>query len=279
MANAQNGGVSAAEAMWLQKLKERYGSLQQRLIFALTHSAQVDPEQLPGIRDKVCGNLSKAVGFAPEKILCVDSIAYQDGVADNELLLIENSGIPQLQAYLSECVAAARETLQKARKADVTKRWQDAIKQIDYCKGNCLQMMQKQSSERQIVGIQDIFAKTENALTNTISGFATLYGGMSFLKGGESFEGTDRSSLKSSARSHVRDFASEVLSDAKDAARRIAERAQADYGNTGLNSAYFKKCSEVNSILEKLHIELVQQGVRINAPQEIQLHQIGRAHV
>ena len=272
VANAQNGGVSAAEAMWLQKLKERYGSLQQRLIFALTHSAQVDPEQLPGIRDKVCGNLSKAVGFAPEKILCVDSIAYQDGVADNELLLIENSGIPQLQAYLSECVAAARETLQKAQKADVTKRRQDAIKQIDYCKGNCLQMMQKQSSERQIVGIQDIFAKTENALTNTISGFATLYGGMSFLKGGESFEGTDRSSLKSSARSHVRDFASEVLSDAKDAARRIAERAQADYGNTGLNSAYFKKCSEVNSILEKLHIELVQQGVRINAPQEIQLH-------
>ena len=272
VASAQNGGISAAEAEWLQRLKERYRSLQQRLILALTHSAQVESEQLPGIRDKVRCDISKAVGFAPEQILCVDSITCQDGVAAAEPLLIEYSGIPQLQAYLSERVATAKATLKKAWKADIAERQQDLIKQLDYCKGNCLQTIQKLSSERQIAGIQDIFAKTEKALTNTISGSVTLYGGMSFIKGGESFEGKDRSSLKRSARNHVQNFTSEVLREAKNAAWRIAECAQADYGNTGLNSAYFKKCSEVNSILEKLHVALLRQGVRINFQQDIQLH-------
>lgn len=68
VANAQNGGISAAEAEWLQKLKARYGSLQQRLIYVLTHCTQVEPEQLPAIQEKTIGDFKKAVEFEPERI-------------------------------------------------------------------------------------------------------------------------------------------------------------------------------------------------------------------
>lgn len=130
VSSAQNGGISEAEAVWLQKLKDRYGSLQQRLIFALTHCAQVERGQLPAIREKVCEDLEKALDFSPEQIFCVDSVTYQSGVEIKENLLIESSGIHGLQKHIAEKIAVADKLLTQAWISDRAQRQKDVQKQI-----------------------------------------------------------------------------------------------------------------------------------------------------
>lgn len=277
VANAQNGGVSAAEAMWLQKLKERYGSLQQRLIFALTHSAQVDPEQLPGIRDKVCGNLSKAVGFAPEKILCVDSIAYQDGVADNELLLIENSGIPQLQAYLSECVAAARETLQKARKADVTKRRQDILGQIEKIRNGLKNKVDTaaEAGKKQIAVLDRIWAEFDQKLASAMpkTDISPIFA--RFLDLGfdccSDIHDRSQSSLKRQMRSYLRPYYDKRREVVQDEVNRVMDdlRSYYRYCDQGLDSEYARYRNQSNTVFEQWILNLQKQGVPVSMKQDI----------
>ena len=271
VASAQNGGISAVEAAWLKNLKEQYGSLQQRLIFVLTHCTQVEQEQLPAICDKICEDCKKAVGFVPEQLLCVDSITFQDGKSQNEPLLTESSGIPKLQEYLVKRIAGAENTLREAQVAELAARQRDVAMRIERCTDCCRQMIQKLSSQKQFSDIKRMFDNAEQTLINTTSGSATFYGGMSLVRGGESFEGKNGGDLKRSARDHVRNFVREVLDEAGDATEKMLERALADYGNVGLDSAYYKKCSEVNQVLEKLTAALAQQEIYLNAYQEIQI--------
>lgn len=271
VANAQDGGISASEAAWLQKLKERYGSLQQRLIFVLTHSAQVDAEQLPMIKEKVCGDLTNAIGFEPKQTLCVDSVMYQDGKVQNEPLLTKNSGIPQLQVCLAEHITGATEILREVQENERAARQCDVIMQIKHCSDICCQMIQRLSKQEQFANVKDLFLNAEEAIKKATSDSAAVYDWMRYCSGNERFEGKDKSSLNSSARNYVRNFVSETLDAAKDAGQKIYERAQADYGNTGLDSAYFKKCNVVNRILDELRVSLGRHGVQINACREIQI--------
>lgn len=271
VANAQDGGISAAEAEWLQKLKERYGSLQQRLIYVLTHCTQVDPEQLPVIREKVLGDFKKAVEFEPEHIFCVDSITYQDGTTQNEPLLTQSSGIPQLKSCLDERIAGAEKTLRDVQEAELAARQKDLTNQIEHCKDFCRQRIQKVSSQTQLAEIKSLVADAETKLTKSLSSSATFYGGMSWKGGGKTFEGRDGGSLKRSARDHVRNYARDTVEEAKRASARMAEQARKDYGTTGLDSAYFKKCNAINSILEELQVALAAHGVHLSNYQEIQI--------
>lgn len=271
VANAQNGGVSAAEAMWLQKLKERYGSLQQRLIFALTHSAQVDPEQLPGICEKVRGDFKKAVGFEPEPLLCVDSVTWQRGTGENKPALVERSGIPLLQGCLAEHIASAEKTLREAQENEIAARRRDMLNRIESFASSCRYRLQKASAQKQLADISAIFASTEKAVIRATDSHAYV-----FIKGivapyGESFEGKSEGTAKREARSYLESMARDLLSAARDSTASALDQAEQSYGNDGPNSDYFKKRSEINGILEKLLLSLVQQGTRIQAGERIQI--------
>ena len=260
-ANAQNGGISAAEAGWLQKLKERYGSLQHRLIYVLTHCAQVEPEQLPEIQKKILGDFRKAVEFEPEQVFCVDSITYQNGTAQNESLLTESSGIPQLKCCLAERIAGAEKTLREAQAAELVTRREDLTKRLEHCKKFCLRKIQESSAQKTSADIKTLFDTVKKTVTKALSDSTTFfYGGMSYVEGGKYFEGKNGGDLRRSAREHVRNFIKKELAEAKRATKRILERVEADYGNVGLNSVYFKKCNEINHALEELQAALGGAG-------------------
>lgn len=271
VANAQDGGISAAEAEWLQKLKARYSSLQQRLDLVLTHCTQVDPEQLPAIREKVCEDFRKALEFTPEQLLCVDSITYQDGKSQNEPLLTESSGVPKLRDDLAKRIVGAEETLREAQTAELAARREDVTKQLEHCADYCRRILQKLSAQKQSTEITSLFTRTEKMLADKISGSAGFPGWMRYMSESEDFEGRSNGSVKRDAKDHVRSFAQNVLDEAKDTTESMLDDAETIYGNAGLDSIYYKKCDEINRILEELQAALMKQGIRLGTYQDIQI--------
>lgn len=272
VANAQNGGISAAEAKWLQKLKARYGSLHQRLIYVLTHCTQVEPEQLSEILKKIVGDFKKAVEFEPEHIFCVDSITYQNGIGQNEPLLTEGSGILQLKSCLAERIAGAEKTLREARDAELAANWRDLIQQLEYRKDFCCQKIQELSVQKQSADIEKLFATTKKKLKDTLSDSVYFFGILVLETDHKTYyEGKNLGDLKRSASEYVKNYARKALSEAKRETESVLERAEKDYGNVGINSAYFKKCNEVNRILEELQVALTQLGIHLESYQEVQV--------
>lgn len=275
VANAQDGGISAAEALWLQKLKERYGSLQQRLIFVLTHSAQVDPEQLPMIQEKVCGDISKAVDFTPNQILCVDSITFQDGAADNELLLMEASGIPQLQAYLSGCVTDAAKTLQDAYKADITERKRELSKQITHCRNYCLDQITKVSGQSHREDVDALFAEAKENIAAICKRTADIGSTYVYVPYGQTrikrMGVTSPFSVEAAAKEALNQYYKECMSEARRKLSDCVDTIEKKYGTTGMNSFYFEACSSVNGILEKILLELRKLDIAVEKTSEISM--------
>lgn len=111
VSSAVSGGISQAEAAWLRMLRERYTQegLRQRLIFVLTKCGQADREQLPGIVERFRQDLENTVGF--RAVIPVDSVTYQKGAVEGKALLVEHSGIPDLEKQLAEKIAAADKLL------------------------------------------------------------------------------------------------------------------------------------------------------------------------
>lgn len=271
VANAQNGGVNESESVWLKKLKERYSALEQRLVCVLTHCTQVDPEQLPGIRDKVCEDFKKAVGFVPEPVFCVDSVTYQKGIGEDKPRLAEHSGIPELQKHLSERIAGAKETLRQVQADEAETQRCALVEQINDCMDLCEKQKAGLSSQSQRKAVKALLTKAEKKIHKECSSPVTLYGGLSFSGGAKSFEGKDGNSLKRQARDHVHTFAERRVRDAHKALDQMFSKARQDYGTTGVGSEYFKLCDRANRLLEELQLELTQYVASIRKIEEIHL--------
>lgn len=201
----------------------------------------------------------------------MDSVTYQNGTAQNEPLLTENSGISQLKSYLAERIAGAERTLREAQTAELSTRREDLTKRLEHCKSVCHQKIQGLSVKKTSEDLKNLFASAEKNLTGALSCSVTLYGGMDLHTDTKSFEGKNGGELRKAARERVKNFIRKVLNDAKNSTKSVLERAEADYGNVGLNSAYFKKCDEINRILEVLQAALSPYGVHLNLHQEIQV--------
>lgn len=165
VSNAQSGGVSEAEARWLQHLEKRYtaDSLKKRLIYVLTHCGQVEPEQLPDIERKFRSDLEKAIGFVPEQIFCVDSITYWEGKSKNVPLLVEDSGVLSLQEALSDRLAGAAELLEQVRKSELAARQSALLEHLDKVKKILEGWYEsaKQSHQKKITEIDTMWSEFE----------------------------------------------------------------------------------------------------------------------
>lgn len=263
VANAQNGGISSAEAKWLQRLKEQYGSLQQRLIYVLAHCSQVEPEQLPEIRKKTLNDFRKSVGLDPEWILCVDSITYQDGVTQNELLLSENSGIPQLKSCLDERVAGAEKTMREARDAELATRREDLTNRLEHCKKFCHKKtdgleatlaQQKQDIQK---GWSEFLSKLESVLSNRPSPYISRYMDHPSFRSYNEVKDTSESSVKRKAADCLHSRYNERESTLRKSVRQAKEDL-APYLRKGPGSKYWTMCSQVNQEFEAIVLKLLQ---------------------
>ena len=272
VSNAQSGGVSEAEARWLQHLEKRYtaDSLKKRLIYVLTHCGQVEPEQLPDIERKFRSDLEKAIGFVPEQIFCVDSILYQQGREQGEPILVEVSGVSGLHEYLKGWISDIDKLLMEAQNLEIETQRKAALEEINRCIMYCKEKMGEKLAQNLTKDWKSVFAEAKENLKKQTSSTVILRGtGRTYRGTGETFEGKDGYSLKRQARDYVRTFAADSVNDVRYSIEDIVQRAQEAYGNTGVDSEYFKCSNAVNQLLEELYLNLVQCGIQVDAPEAI----------
>lgn len=278
VSNAQNGGISESESAWLKKLKERYSALEQRLICVLTHCTQVDPEQLPGIRDKVCEDFKKAVGFAPNPVICVDSVSYQKGISEDKPRLADQSGIPQLQAFLAEQIADAERLLRQAGELEL-----DALRtsllalleQIYRSLGG--KYTQAEGARRkQLTKLDAAWEEMEKGLSESMSSvqdkqFDDVF--YFFLPSPHNSYESDikskweaRQKLESSLRSTYNGRA-QALDDTVEKLMWWRRR----YCINGMDSVYFSVCDSLNRTYERCVLALQKLGVSVSKTDEISI--------
>ena len=134
----------------------------------------------------------------------------------------------------------------------------------------CKEKMGEKLAQNLTKDWKSVFAEAKENLKKQTSSTAILRGSWWTYRGSsESFEGKDGYSLKRQARNYVRTFAADSLNDARYSIEEIVQRAQEEYGNTGVDSEYFKCSNAVNQLLEELYLNLVQCGIQVDAPEEI----------
>lgn len=275
VANAQNGGISEAEAGWLKRLEERYtaGSLSRRLVYVLTHCAQVEPEELAGIETRVRENLEKVLGFVPERIFSVDSVSYQQGRREGENLLAERSGIPEFQAYFAKRIAGAGETLRQTQADEAEARRRELLEQM----GTIGMELQEEYSFRdrqvqtKISEIDAVWEQFEATLAKAmplgdikpISCFISFQAPSIHVK--ERSEYAARKKLEERVKP-VYEKRERVVSEA---VRKAMDYVRKRYCFSGLDSAYVICCNKITQEMNKCVLSFQKMGVPVSGAIEI----------
>ncbi len=103
VSNMQNGGLNAAESEYLKQLANTLGGmdiLEKQVFFVMSNLHQVEDDSVQKIITEHKKMIQLALGFEPKKICVYDAMTYQEGVKQNEQVLIDLSGIPALKAEI-----------------------------------------------------------------------------------------------------------------------------------------------------------------------------------
>lgn len=103
VSNMQNGGLNAAESEYLKQLANTLGGmdiLEKQVVFVMSNLHQVEDDSVQKIITEHKKMIQLALGFEPKKICVYDAMTYQEGVKQNEQVLIDLSGIPALKAEI-----------------------------------------------------------------------------------------------------------------------------------------------------------------------------------
>lgn len=274
VSNAQNGGISAAEAGWLKKLGERWtaDSLKQRLIYVLSHSAQVEPEELPGIEARVHGDLERAVGFVRERIFCVDSILFQQGREQEETVLVESSGIPQLQAYLSEQIAGAEDTLCKAYEVELAQRRQELSEALDEIRLTVQQVYDAEygQTQKQIAAVDAMWEEFEEALSGAmpIQKIAPISCYVSLPSCSINVEDQRESIVKRKMEERLKSVYDKRDRIVRDEIRKQVQGIKSRYCIAGLDSAYASCCNQIVQVFNENILAFQKLGLSVTGIDE-----------
>ena len=275
VSSMQNGNISSVEADWLTKLCEQYTAdgLRQRLVYVLSNCRQVGEEERDRLRESFRADLEKACGLSPEEIFCVDSLIYLDGKAQNEPLLMEYSGIPNLKTSLTQLIANTEEKLHRAREAELDVLQKTAGAQLSQCKKICESALSKCASQNNAAKVDGLFAEAKKKLDGKLSNSVYISGSLDLSKneGTTSFEGKFEFSVMQKAKDSVYKFAEKSVRDAKREIGKIFRDVRAKYCNTGMNSRYFRVNEDVNKILEELQLNLVKAGIQVPNVKELKV--------
>ena len=281
VSSAQDGGISQTESGWLRRMCERYTQegFQRRLIYALSQCDQVEDDDFPAIRNQFAGDLEKSLGFAPEPIFRVDSATYADGKAQNETLLIDHSGIPQLRAYLAEKVADTQANLRKAEQAELDTRLREAVDILSDLSQDC--KVQREKAERgmeqrlsEVRRAWDAFeAELSQALpANEISPtHAPYYSSRSDYdyddfraeaKGGFC-KGEARGKVSNALRRYYDQYESIIREKAEESI--VYDKFAQSCLSIGLDSVYASTCNKISAAFSKGILSLQNAGVSVTA--------------
>lgn len=103
VSDIQNGGLNAAEAEYLNTLKDILGglsNLKNQTLFVMSKLDQIDDDQVQKVVDEHSKNIQSALGFSPENICVYDAVTYEEGKKSNSTELVKISGMDELKAEI-----------------------------------------------------------------------------------------------------------------------------------------------------------------------------------
>lgn len=286
VSNMQNGGLNAAESEYLKQLANTLGGmdiLEKQVFFVMSNLHQVEDDSVQKIITEHKKMIQLALGFEPKKICVYDAMTYQEGVKQNEQVLIDLSGIPALKAEIErhcQSLSSISEELYQQRITEKKKKLiadvnafleqyrADLLKLKARAASGSIDMNQLNAAKTKIKKIVQEFSPELPEYTGSSYKFEI------FMRGGHEYI-NDKSS-KYAVKSALRDSLIAPYNSRESAARECAQldaekiisyvRYESKVGNY-----YYDALAVVNKILAECNNEMLKINVRlpVNVIQEI----------
>lgn len=259
VSNAENGGIGEQESRWLKALKGRYAdenALKHRLVYVLSQGDRLEPETLQRVLEQSRTDLQKVLGFCPEGAFCVDSHTYSDGKEQNEPILVEDSGIPQLRTFLGKWTAEFAARLENLHQSEVTARRAEVVSLLTGIESDLQQIQQKKSAinDEKIQKLKQIWDDFESELKTSVSKsekyipFSVPYVSLGYRH--DSDESKSFEKAWRGMKNMLSPYFNSMRSVTEEAVSPLISRISTQYLTAGMDSKYFQFCDEMNQVFE-----------------------------
>lgn len=278
VSNMQNGGLNAAESEYLKQLANTLGGmdiLEKQVVFVMSNLHQVEDDSVQKIITEHKKMIQLALGFEPKKICVYDAMTYQEGVKQNEQVLIDLSGIPALKAEIErhcQSLSSISEELYQQRITEKKKKLiEDVNAFLEQYRADLLKLKARAASGS-IDMNQLNAAKTKiKKIVQEFSPELPEYTGSSykffeFMRGRHKYIGNKSS--KYAVKRELRDSLSTPYNNRESAARKCAQldaekiisyvRYESKIGNY-----YYDMLATVNKILAECNNEMLEINVKL----------------
>lgn len=286
VSNMQNGGLNAAESEYLKQLANTLGGmdiLEKQVVFVMSNLHQVEDDSVQKIITEHKKMIQLALGFEPKKICVYDAMTYQEGVKQNEQVLIDLSGIPALKAEIErhcQSLSSISEELYQQRITEKNKKLiadvnvfleqyrADLLKLKARAASGSIDMNQLNAAKTKIKKIVQEFSPELPEYTGSSCKF------WEFIR--ERYKNINDKSSEYAVKRELRDSLSTPYNNRESAARKCAQldaekiisyvRYESKVGNY-----YYDALAVVNKILAECNNEMLKINVRlpVNVIQEI----------
>lgn len=278
VSNMQNGGLNAAESEYLKQLANTLGGmdiLEKQVVFVMSNLHQVEDDSVQKIITEHKKMIQLALGFEPKKICVYDAMTYQEGVKQNEQVLIDLSGIPALKAEIErhcQSLSSISEELYQQRITEKKKKLTadvnvfleqyraDLLKLKARAASGSIDMNQLNAAKTKIKKIVQEFSPELPEYTGSSYKF------WEFMRGRHKY--IDDKSSKYAVKRELRDSLSTPYNNRESAARKCAQldaekiisyvRYESKIGNY-----YYDMLSTVNKILAECNNEMLEINVKL----------------
>lgn len=278
VSNMQNGGLNAAESEYLKQLANTLGGmdiLEKQVFFVMSNLHQVEDDSVQKIITEHKKMIQLALGFEPKKICVYDAMTYQEGVKQNEQVLIDLSGIPALKAEIErhcQSLSSISEELYQQRITEKKKKLiadvnvfleqyrADLLKLKARAASGSIDMNQLNAAKTKIKKIVQEFSPELPEYTGSSYKF------FEFMRGRHKYIGNKSS--KYAVKRELRDSLSTPYNNRESAARKCAQldaekiisyvRYESKIGNY-----YYDMLATVNKILAECNNEMLEINVKL----------------
>lgn len=271
----QNGGLTSAEAQWLRRARQIFGSdarMKERTLFVISQCGRMEETGVEKVVHKYRQDIKKVLNFYLESLYPLDVHIWQSGVEQNE---------PDLKNFskfdiFKQALKRQGDMVQKSLAANWQKDRRNAVQQVQNAlqalQESCQALRMNRGSDPQIVAlkqkVQDFKTKADTLTAKKPSLYAWFSISYNFSDL-QSCESKNRYTAKQDALNRLKRFASRCLSEAKSELRKERSNLIKKYSTSGNGSIYFDILNDLNEQLENIYIDTGKIGIELPAFQEI----------
>lgn len=274
VSNMQNGGLTLSESHWLRHLQELLGKrTEERLIFVLSQCGRLEDSEISNVEEKFRVDVCSVLGYTPQALFCIDTLIWEEGVHQNQPLLQEVGGLDALRGFLAELCAQVRHSCVQELQQDKEEAAGAVLELISqfqtHCEAEIQRNQDKSDRKKATVLFQAAEEEIERLTTQSVS-IRISIDSYHVDRGTTDFTSKSVIEADRKAREKLRSYTERCISKASSALRDAERKVRGRYANTGMDSIYFEIVSNVNQVLEGLHVKLSQMGMSLKRPTEIQ---------